>query len=109
MSLIKTRRATAELVVILASHSTIITVPSIKTGWRAGQHVKLRVPGLGFPRSLESHPFSIASGPNGDGLVLICKAAGNWTEKLYDYAANNSKSRLIQGSIEDLTTTNVIL
>lgn len=66
-----------------------IEVPTIRSGWRAGQHVRLRVltTGMGLLGWTESHPFTIASasGAN-DGLVLLCKKAGDWTSKLVNLA-----------------------
>ncbi|ORY35813.1 hypothetical protein BCR39DRAFT_585410 [Naematelia encephala] len=92
-SITKTRLATAELVALSSSLTTVVTVPSLRSGWRAGQHVRIRVPALGFPHAIESHPFTIASAPNGDGLVLMAKMAGNWTEQLYELALGGSGSR----------------
>lgn len=35
----------------------------------------------------EAHPFTIASASGSqEGLVLMCKKAGGWTNKLYDMA-----------------------
>jgi ferric-chelate reductase len=42
----KTRVTTAELRVISGAESVVITIGSLKSGWRAGQHVILRVPAL---------------------------------------------------------------
>jgi hypothetical protein len=44
--ILKTKMATAELRVLPGTDSILVSVPSIKTGWRAGQHVILRVPAL---------------------------------------------------------------
>ena len=85
-SMTKTRIATAELTALHGSKTTLITIPGIRTGWRAGQHVRIRVPSLGFPLGLEAHPFTIASAPDGEGLVLLCKSAGDWTERLFQRA-----------------------
>ncbi|WWD21829.1 hypothetical protein CI109_106317 [Kwoniella shandongensis] len=89
-SLTKTRFATARLEAMPGADTTLITIPELRSGWRAGQHVRIRIPAFGIPRGLESHPFSIASAPNGDGLVLMCKAAGDWTTELYEYACQGS-------------------
>ena len=43
---LKTRIATAELKVMPGADSIIVSIPGIRTGWRAGQHVILRVPAL---------------------------------------------------------------
>ena len=77
----KTRFATAELTA-LSNDSTLVSIPSLCTGWRAGQHVRLRIPGVG----LSAHPFTIASAPDGEGMVLLCRISGAWTRKLHSYA-----------------------
>lgn len=109
-SLTKTRLAHAELVALPGASTTLITIPALRTGWRAGQHVRLRVPALGFPRGVEAHPFTIASAPDGEGMVLMCKKAGNWTEKLYELAAGGGGSvRLDDPGVEKSSTVSVIL
>ncbi|KAF8908120.1 hypothetical protein CPB84DRAFT_1813372 [Gymnopilus junonius] len=69
---------------------TRVEIPSVNAGWRAGQHVRLRVCsfGMGWGGWLEVHPFTIASvSQNGpEGMVLMCKRAGGWTRKLYEMA-----------------------
>ncbi|WVW85386.1 hypothetical protein I302_107424 [Kwoniella bestiolae CBS 10118] len=89
-SLTKTRIAHAELQALPGAGTTVITLPALRTGWRAGQHVRIRVPALGFRKAFESHPFTIASAPNGDGLVLMCKRAGDWTDSLHELAQRSS-------------------
>lgn len=88
MSACKTRFARAELVALGGCTTTLITIPELTTGWRAGQHVRLRVFGIGMSRVFEAHPFTIASAPDSGGLVLMAKAVGDWTEKLYELAAS---------------------
>lgn len=44
--ILKTKMATAELRVLPGTDSILVSISSIKTGWRAGQHVILRVPAL---------------------------------------------------------------
>ena len=90
--------------------STRIEVPSLNSGWRAGQHVRIRIfsSSLGWLGWTESHPFTIASAPvisskqgrtvGEEGLILICKNAGGWTRKLYDMA---KKSGYIEAGIAD--------
>ncbi|WVN85368.1 uncharacterized protein L203_100513 [Cryptococcus depauperatus CBS 7841] len=85
-SLAKTRLATAELHALPRSETTIVTIPALRTGWRAGQHVRIRVPGLGLRYGFEAHPFTIASAPNGEGMVLMCKGTGDWTKNLLEFA-----------------------
>lgn len=85
----KSSITTATLTNLPKMDMAYIEVPTIKSGWRAGQHVRLRVlsSGMGLFGWTESHPFTIASasGAN-DGLVLLCKKAGDWTSKLVDLA-----------------------
>jgi len=68
-----------------------VEVPHVNAGWRAGQHVRLRVlsSGMGPLGWAEVHPFTIAS-VGGDGMVLMCKKAGSWTSKLYDMATGSA-------------------
>ncbi|TXT15525.1 hypothetical protein VHUM_00028 [Vanrija humicola] len=82
ISLAKTRYTTAYLVALKDCQMTLVSLPHITTGWRAGQHVRIRVPALGVRSFLHSHPFTIASAPDTAGLVLLCAAAGDWTKAL---------------------------
>jgi len=69
--------------------TTRIEVPQINAGWRAGQHVRIRVlsTAMGITGWAESHPFTIASVSGGaEGLVLMVKKSGDWTSKLFDFA-----------------------
>lgn len=97
--LCKTRICKAKLIAIPELQSTRIELPGIGAGWRAGQHVRLRIlsPELGFLGCTIAHPFTIANAPGGTGtgggsgsgsggLQLIVKKAGVWTSKLYDAA-----------------------
>lgn len=86
--IIKTRFATATIQPIPEFGMTYVSLPQITHGWRAGQHVRLRVLSseMGTFGWAEAHPFTIASAGNsasGGGLILMCKKAGGWTEKLY--------------------------
>ncbi|CAL1710629.1 unnamed protein product [Somion occarium] len=88
---VKTRYAYAHLTALNELGMTRIEVPVVNAGWRAGQHVRIRVlsRGMGWFGWAECHPFSIASvakSPNEEGLVLMCKKAGTWTTKLFDLA-----------------------
>ncbi len=57
--------------------SKIGSSTSICNGWRAGQHVFITIPGLGWRHKLQAHPFSIASpAPPSD------KVAGHWPLQL---------------------------
>lgn len=82
VSLAKTRYTKAYLVALKDCQMTLVSMPHITTGWRAGQHVRVRVPALGVRNFLHSHPFTIASAPDTAGLVLLCAAAGDWTKEL---------------------------
>ncbi|KDN49025.1 hypothetical protein RSAG8_02378, partial [Rhizoctonia solani AG-8 WAC10335] len=72
---------------------TLIAVHGIEDGWRAGQHVWVRI--LQGDRSWESHPFTIANAPASHtpdtgnskglpsrGLLLYARVAGNFTRAL---------------------------
>lgn len=85
-SLAKTRLANAHLHALLSSNTTVVTIPALKSGWRPGQHVRIRIPALGSRHGFEGHPFTISSAPNGEGMVLMCKDAGDWTKQLFDYS-----------------------
>ncbi|KZT71208.1 hypothetical protein DAEQUDRAFT_750102 [Daedalea quercina L-15889] len=97
LRLVQTRIVTAELRPIPELGITRVDVPSVNAGWRAGQHVRLRVlsTGMGVLGWTESHPFTIASvskHPSEEGLVLMVKKAGDWTSKLYDVAQRTEYS-----------------
>jgi hypothetical protein len=102
----KTRIAHAELLTLPGSDVTGIFIPTLRTGWRPGQHVRIRVPALGLRIGWESHPFTISSAPNGDGLVLLCKRAGDWTNALADLAESGASTDDDEGN---QTTVTVIL
>ncbi|KAF8811101.1 hypothetical protein BYT27DRAFT_7221556 [Phlegmacium glaucopus] len=89
MRIIKTRITTATIRPILELDSTRIEIPKYNAGWRAGQHVRLRVlsSGMGLLGWAEVHPFTIASVSRGqEGVVLICKNMGTWTNNLFEIA-----------------------
>ncbi|KAF9066485.1 ferric reductase like transmembrane component-domain-containing protein [Rhodocollybia butyracea] len=89
----KTRVSTAIIRPVPELGITRLEVPNINSGWRAGQHVRLRVisSGMGLIGWSEVHPFTIASVANSpEGLVLYCKKAGDWTNKLYNMASSSS-------------------
>lgn len=50
-------------VVRLEGGTTMVQVHGIESGWRAGQHVWLRVGSGGWGRKWESHPFTVANAP----------------------------------------------
>jgi hypothetical protein len=59
---VKTRVTTAKLRPLPELGTTRVEVPSINAGWRAGQHVRLRVlsSSIGWWDWSEVHPFTIA-------------------------------------------------
>ncbi|CAK5274204.1 unnamed protein product, partial [Mycena citricolor] len=86
----KTRISTATIQALPGLNATRVELPYINKGWRAGQHVRVRVlsSSMGIMGWSEIHPFTIASSSrSGNGLVLVCKQAGTWTNKLYRAAA----------------------
>ncbi|KAL7410639.1 hypothetical protein BDY24DRAFT_443810 [Mrakia frigida] len=77
----------AHLSTLPGSRTTLIRIPSVRRGWFPGQHVRIRIfsKRMGFV-GWESHPFTIASSENGEGVRLLCKINGSWTQKLHDLA-----------------------
>ncbi|KAF9465886.1 hypothetical protein BDZ94DRAFT_1188404 [Collybia nuda] len=89
LRLVKTRFASAIIRPLPELGSTRIEVAGINAGWRAGQHVRVRIASMamGWWGWTEVHPFTIASVSGGqEGLVLLCKKTGSWTTKLYEMA-----------------------
>jgi predicted ferric reductase len=89
MRILKSRITTAIIHPIPELDSTRVEISKYNAGWRAGQHVRLRVlsSGMGWVGWAEVHPFTIASvGRGQEGVVLICKKRGTWTKSLYDLA-----------------------
>ncbi|KAL6302892.1 incomplete iron reductase [Sparassis latifolia] len=91
MRIVKTRYSTARLLVLSDLNMVRVEIPSINAGWRAGQHLRIRVlsTGMGWFGWAENHPFTIASvsrSPGEEGLVLLCKKAGDWTGRLVELA-----------------------
>ena len=60
---VKTRYAYAYLTPIPELGMTKVEIPVLNAGWRAGQHVRIRVltTSMGWFGWAEAHPFSIAS------------------------------------------------
>lgn len=84
---LKTRLCTARLAPLPELGATAVEVPALEGGWRAGQHVRLRVLSrrMGWLSWAETHPFTIASASGAiaqRGLVLLCKNTGRWTRRL---------------------------
>lgn len=90
--LLKTRICTATVIAPTSSSQTIIiNIPGLGSGWRAGQHVRIRVlsKGLGGLRWSEAHPLTIAGpprAPDGSGMTLLLKKAGAWSRGLHNLA-----------------------
>ena len=86
--ILKTRITTATVKTIPELGMVHIDCRNVRGGWRAGQHVRLRVMSgeMGLFGWAVAHPFTIAStceGENGQGLVLLVKKVGGWTTNLY--------------------------
>ncbi|KAF8311052.1 hypothetical protein DL93DRAFT_2116386 [Clavulina sp. PMI_390] len=84
-----------------ALKATRVVVPSLRSGWRAGQHVRLFVlsSGMGVMNAVESHPFTIAStSEDQEGMVLYCREAGDWTRQLAKLARGHPAAPLGYGS-----------
>ena len=89
MRIFRSRITTAVLLPIPQLNSTRVEISNYNAGWRAGQHIRLRVlsMGLGWFGWTEVHPFTIASASRGpEGIVLICKKTGTWTKSLFEIA-----------------------
>ncbi|KAG9311375.1 ferric reductase like transmembrane component-domain-containing protein [Chiua virens] len=87
--LLKTRIFNARIRAIPDLSVTRIEIPALNAGWRAGQHVRIRVlsSAMGLIGWMEVHPFTIASvAKTPEGLVLLCKNVGGWTNRLNELA-----------------------
>ncbi|GAA5914295.1 hypothetical protein JCM8208_006304 [Rhodotorula glutinis] len=108
--LVKTRLGSAS-VASLPGGTVMVQSHSLKTGWRAGQHVWVRVPSAaGVLRGWETHPFTIANAPaecspldGSHALTLLAKSTGSWTRNLEAHASSTAgmnEARVIQCAIE---------
>ena len=100
--IIKTRLTTATVTTIPELGMIKVDCRTVRGGWRAGQHVRLRVLSgeMGLLSWAVAHPFTIAStceGENGQGLVLLVKKVGSWTTKLYDAAQRSGNYGVEKG------------
>ncbi|XP_006457473.1 hypothetical protein AGABI2DRAFT_123337 [Agaricus bisporus var. bisporus H97] len=106
LRLVKTRITSATIRPLPELDLTRIEIPNINAGWRAGQHVRIRIlsSGMGWFGWAEMHPFTIASvgasrssqggtsrrggggGGGEEGMVLMCKKTGKWTTRLFEMA-----------------------
>jgi ferric-chelate reductase len=86
----KTRISTATLRPIPELGMTRVEIPHLNAGWRPGQHVRIRILSSSFGTFgwTEIHPFTIASA-SGDGLALMVKKGGDWSNKLYNMATES--------------------
>jgi ferric-chelate reductase len=79
--------------------TTLVHVPSLGAGWRAGQHVRLRVVSnswFGWWSTWlisRARPFTIAAGSDAGGLMLPIKAKGSWTRNLLRMASGAADAR----------------
>ncbi|KAJ7901617.1 hypothetical protein B0H13DRAFT_765305 [Mycena leptocephala] len=92
MRLAKTRISTATIRPIPELGATRVEFPYLKKGWRAGQHVRVQVlsSAMGLTGWAETHPFTVASQSNSkEGLVLLCKKTGTWTQNLFGIATKS--------------------
>src|SRR5277367_2221413 len=75
LRLSKSRIMNARIQPLPELNTTRLEIPRLNNGWRAGQHVRLRVlsTGMGWFGWAEAHPFTIATagGSGEDGLVLL--------------------------------------
>ena len=93
LRLVKTRIAVARIKAVPELGLVRLEVPSLNRGWRAGQHVRLRVISseLGLLGWTIAHPFTVANAAGSEsadkkGMTLLIKKCGKWTGKLYDAA-----------------------
>jgi NAD(P)H-flavin reductase len=108
-NLFKTKVTRAELLALQIAGSTVVTIPALRTGWRAGQHVRIRVPALGWRLGFEGHPFTISSAPDGEGLILMCKNSGDWTRALHALAQGpSSQTESALGSNAPVDVTMIV-
>ena len=90
LRLAQTRLTYAHLRALPPLDTVRLTIPTLSAGWRAGQHVRIKVLtlGMGWWGWAESHPFTIATcaDGDGDGVVLLCKCTGRWGGRLMELA-----------------------
>ncbi|KAH9942669.1 incomplete iron reductase [Amylocystis lapponica] len=96
LRIVRSRYTVANLYALPELRMTRIEVPAVNAGWRAGQHVRIKVLslGMGWLGWAETHPFTIASvsqASGDEGLVLMCKQAGDWTGKLLELAKRTDR------------------
>lgn len=73
----------------------------ISNGWKAGQHVFVTVPGIGWQHRLQTHPFTIASPAPPSAyqgtwpLQLTIRAQRGFSKELLDYANFHQHTQII--------------
>lgn len=83
---------------------TKIEIDRLGEGWKAGQHVYIRV--FNGRQSFEKHPFTIVNAPASlspsrrTSLVLVVKATGNFTTHIH--RVGYSEAALIGGDLESI-------
>ncbi|KAH6904251.1 ferric reductase transmembrane component [Coprinopsis sp. MPI-PUGE-AT-0042] len=102
--ILKTRIKTATIIEIPQLDATHVEIPSLNAGWRAGQHVRLRILStkMGWLGWTEMHPFTIASSTSSPDacLTLLCKQSGDWTKALAQLAKQKDYSVDGQGQVK---------
>ena len=103
--ILKTRIKTATIIEVPQMGATHVEIPCLNAGWRAGQHVRLRVLSskMGWLGWSEVHPFTIASSTSSADscLTLLVKQSGDWTKRLAqlakqaDYGDGQGKVRVM--------------
>lgn len=91
--LIQSHYVTATMHYVPELKATRVVIPELRSGWRAGQHIRLTVlsTAMGIAQTMESHPFTVASASEDDeGMVLYCHEAGDWTKSLATLARGGS-------------------
>ncbi|KAH9923389.1 incomplete iron reductase [Amylocystis lapponica] len=99
LRVVRSRYVVANLCALPELAMTRVEVPTVNAGWRAGQHVRIKVLslGMGWLGWAEAHPFTIASvsqAPGDEGLVLLCKKTGDWTNKLFELAMRGEEGEV---------------
>eukprot|EP00184_Porphyridium_aerugineum_P000180 CAMPEP_0184693182 /NCGR_PEP_ID=MMETSP0313-20130426/1461_1 /TAXON_ID=2792 /ORGANISM="Porphyridium aerugineum, Strain SAG 1380-2" /LENGTH=932 /DNA_ID=CAMNT_0027151183 /DNA_START=116 /DNA_END=2914 /DNA_ORIENTATION=- len=90
----------------------VVRLTLLRSGWdfEPGQYADLRI---GQISRVEWHPFTIASPPDEEGRVTFCiKAAGRWTNALYDLVKQHEAAMNEENSdVSEPTkqTTNTVL
>lgn len=85
LRIVQSHYVTATVYYVPELKATRVVVPELRSGWRAGQHVRMTVlsSAMGVTQTLETHPFTIAStSEDEEGLVLYCHERGDWTRSL---------------------------